>query len=94
MLRFVQTLGTACLLSLAGLVVIGLTAWGVHAVGLTGLLTPLLVVGPAVLLPMSMVAAERIVPGGPHHTPHSGWCPLCGAPTSVGSKPPAFDEFW
>lgn len=87
MRRLLLVLSLACPILLAGFVGIAVAAWALVAVGLNGLVTPLLVLGLAASVPLSIVAADRIVPGSPVPTSPAVLCPNCGGPVAIGFAP-------
>ena len=77
----------------SGVVAIAAAAWALLATGLVGLVTPLLVVGLAAWVPLSIAATDRLVPGGPASAAGSPWaCPCCGAGLGrVAKAAPSWD---
>ena len=93
MRRLLIVLSLAIPVFAAGLVAIGVAAWSLVALGLNGMVSPLLVVALAAWVPLSIVAADRLVPGRPAA---AAWpalaCPCCGAVLGCGAKPaPSWD---
>ena len=80
MRRLLIVLSLAIPVFAAGLVAIAAAAWALLATGLVGLVSPLLVLALASWVPLSIVAADRLVPGRPAP---AAWptlaCPCCGA---------------
>lgn len=78
MKRLLLCLALACPFCVAGFVAVGVVAWGLVALGLVGLVTPVLVVGLAAAVPLSIVAADRCVPGRLKCAQAVARCPTCG----------------
>ena len=59
--RSLLALALFCLLLCAGLVVLGLSAWALGAIGASGLVYPLCGLGLLVLFPLAFITAGRLV---------------------------------
>lgn len=94
MRRLLLVLSLAGPVFAAGLVALAVAAWALVAVGLNGLVSPLLVLGLAASVPLSIVAADRIVPGSPAGVRPTASCPHCGGPFVVGSSPKPDPAWW
>lgn len=95
MRRLLLVLLFACPVLVVGVVGVALAAWALVAVGLNGLVTPVLVLGLSAAVPLSIVAADRIMPGGPAQARPVVACPNCGTSVLVGfaSKPEPFPDW-
>ena len=87
MRRLLIVLSLAIPVFAAGLVVVAAAVWALVALGLNGLASPLLVLAMAASVPLSIVAADRLVPGRPSPAawPASA-CPCCGSILGCGAK--------
>lgn len=86
--RLLRVLGLWCLLSGAGVAVVGWCAWALSIVGAIGLIAPLLVLGLACVFPVSLAVADNLVPRAIGRAGPVRSCPHCGVALAVGGPGP------
>lgn len=82
MVRAINVFVLGCLLFCVGIVTLFLVSWAVAAAGGGDLVTPLVAVGLAILMPCSFLAAGMVFPGPPRPQFELVACPSCGSTTA------------
>ena len=82
MVRAINVFVLGCLLFCVGTVTLFLVSWAVAAAGGGDLVTPLVAVGLAILMPCSFLAAGMVFPGPPRPHFELVACPSCGSTTA------------
>ncbi|MEN9665589.1 MAG: hypothetical protein RLZZ326_1952 [Planctomycetota bacterium] len=82
MVRAINVFVLGCLLFCVGTVTLFLVSWAVAAAGGGDLVTPLVAVGLAILMPCSFLAAGMVFPGPPRPQFELVACPSCGSTTA------------
>ena len=82
MVRAINVFVLGCLLFCVGTVTLVLVSWAVAAAGGGDLVTPLVAVGLAILMPCSFLAAGMVFPGPPRPQFELVACPSCGSTTA------------
>ncbi len=83
MIRFLKVLGLWFLFGIVGIITVSLGTWSLWVVGAKNFMGPFVAAGLAVVFPVSLVVAEKLLPGPQRGVRPFVPCPHCGGPLAL-----------